>query len=530
MKIVLEKKYLVVPINSNAVTKKLCFYNEKNGEQKLIMDFDCKMDFADPTYWGYIDVSKYQGMELEYCSIPSMDFVLTQSDEKKIDNVYHEEFRPMVHYTPQIGWINDPNGLIKYHGTYHMFYQYNPLGIEWGNMHWGHAISRDLFHWQEQDAVLFPDEMGTMFSGSAIEDIRNVSGLQTNENPPILLFYTAAGDCSLLSKGQKYTQCLAVSTDGGKTFEKYHKNPIVEWIAADNRDPKVVWVEELSRYVMGLYLEGHRYCLLTSENLLDWTILQELEINNEGECPDITCYELDGKKYWVIIGASDYYVVGVFEDGKFVVLTKERKLTYSPSRFSYAAQSYSGIDDGRNIRMIWDKINMPSKRTPHQMSVPMELRLVKCRNDLLLTSFPADEIKQMYVGTDHRENFSLEESISYPLMRAAYDIQLQAEYGVPIQIEWFGHTIRLNTEDNCVEFQKHKFPISVDQKSIDLRIVIDRCSIEIFSDAGKYSATYLALCDYNVPYLTISAKDTVRIDSLSVSKLKSIYVGEENRK
>ena len=218
MKIVLEKKYLVVPINSNAVTKKLCFYNEKNGEQKLIMDFDCKMDFADPTYWGYIDVSKYQGMELEYCSIPSMDFVLTQSDEKKIDNVYHEEFRPMVHYTPQIGWINDPNGLIKYHGTYHMFYQYNPLGIEWGNMHWGHAISRDLFHWQEQDAVLFPDEMGTMFSGSAIEDIRNVSGLQTNENPPILLFYTAAGDCSLLSKGQKYTQCLAVSTDGGKTF------------------------------------------------------------------------------------------------------------------------------------------------------------------------------------------------------------------------------------------------------------------------------------------------------------------------
>ena len=124
----------------------------------------------------------------------------------------------------------------------------------------------------------------------------------------------------------------------------------------------------------------------------------------------------------------------------------------------------------------------------------------------------------------------MEESISYPLMRAAYDIQLQAEYGVPIQIEWFGHTIRLNTEDNCVEFQKHKFPISVDQKSIDLRIVIDRCSIEIFSDAGKYSATYLALCDYNVPYLTISAKDTVRIDSLSVSKLKSIYVGEENRK
>ena len=140
-----------------------------------------------------------------------------------------------------------------------------------------------------------------------------------------------------------------------------------------------------------------------------------------------------------------------------------------------------------------------------------------------MTSLPADEIKQMYVGTDCRENFSLGEAISYPLMRSAYDVQLQAEYGAPIQIECFGHTIRLNTEDNCVEFQKHKFPLSAESKTIEIRIVIDRCSIEIFSDGGKYSATYLALCDYNVPYLTVSAKDAVKVDSLSVSKLKSIH-------
>lgn len=297
MNLLITKKYLLVPVNTCAVTKKLCFYDAAAPEKPLLMDFDCKLDAIAPDYTAFVDVSRFLGRELVCECEPQMNFVLTQSDERTLDGAYREEMRPFVHYTPLAGWINDPNGLIFYHGVYHMFYQYNPMGIEWGNMHWGHATSRDLFRWKEEDVALFPDAMGTMYSGSAIEDTRNVSGLQRGDRPPLLLYYTAAGNGGLLSRGKKRTQCLAVSTDGGKRFAKYENNPLVEPLANFNRDPKVVWVEELSRYVMALYLEGERYTLLGSDDLLHWTPFQEILLGNDAECPDLFCLEAEGERF-----------------------------------------------------------------------------------------------------------------------------------------------------------------------------------------------------------------------------------------
>ena len=123
MKIVIEKKYLILPINVYTTPKKLCFYKVQDKKQTLVMDFDCKLDFLTPTYTAYLDVSRFCGAELEYSTIPQMEFLLEQTDEKTIDALYQEEFRPTVHFTPQIGWINDPNGLVYADGAFRMCYQ-----------------------------------------------------------------------------------------------------------------------------------------------------------------------------------------------------------------------------------------------------------------------------------------------------------------------------------------------------------------------------------------------------------------------
>lgn len=521
MKTVIEKKYIKVPVNTNATTKKLCFYEMNGEEKKLVMDFDCRLDFIDPTFTAYLDVSRFAGHELEYESIPYIDFTLTQCDEKNLDGLYEEKYRPFVHFTPQSGWLNDPNGMIKYHGTYHMFYQYNPCGPEWGNMHWGHAVSKDLIHWEEKDVALFPDETGTMYSGSAIEDAGNVSGIQTGENSPMLLFYTAAGDRNLMSAGKVRTQCIAFSDDGGKTFKKYSGNPVINFVENYNRDPKVVWVEEIKKYLIVLYLADDRYGMFVSENLLSWTFLQQIVIPNESECPDIYSFRTEKKKYWVISGASDKYIIGVFEKGTFSVKTREAELSYSG--FSYAGQSFSGMDDGRVVRMTWEKLKMPCPGVPNQMSFPQELKLAVTDKECFLTANPVEEIKQLYVSPDIITNRLIDKALEIKLDMAAYDIHIVTDFDSNMRLELFGHTLQIRTQENCIVYEKVKIPISSDLRTVDLRIIADRCSFEIFTDGGRFFANLYVVCDYNLPYLRLLSDGNINLQKLFYSKLEPIH-------
>lgn len=520
MKMHIEKKYIRVPVNKNAVSKKLCFY--ENGE--LVMDFDCKLDFLSPVHIMYIDVSRYIGHELEYASIPQMDFELTQSDEKELDGLWSEQYRPLVHFTPEIGWLNDPNGLIKYDGEYHMFFQYNPCGTEWGNMHWGHATSKDLLHWKEKDIALFPDNMGTMYSGSAIEDAENVTGLKQGDKNPMLLFYTAAGDRGMLSGGKKRTQCLAYSNDGGRTFKKYEQNPVIPFVESYNRDPKVVWVEEIDAYVLVLYMADDRYGLFTSKNMLEWTLIQQLSIATESECPDMHSYTVNGKKYWVIMGASDKYVVGVFENGKFVRKTEDKRLSYCGS---YAAQSFSGIDDGHVVRIAWDKLNMPCERAPMQMSIPTELVLESTEMGTYLKATPIREIEGLYTDTKSMENVTLDGELCVPLEAGAYDVHLVCDFESDMELEVFGYKLDVKKKENSIVKDKVKIPVSLDASLVDIRLIVDRCSVELFSDGGRFCATFLAVSDYNLPYLRIGAAERLTLKTLKYSKLKPIHTTEE---
>ncbi len=523
MKLVIKKKYLAIPVNTNLPSKFLCFYEKDGDAERMVMDLECQIDMINPNFTAYVDVSRFIGKELEYRTIPYMDVTVEQYDERPLEDLYHEPYRPFVHFTTASGMINDPNGMIKYHGTYHMFYQYNPCtdATLYANMSWGHATSKDLIHWEDGDVALFPDETGTKYSGSGIEDVHNVSGLQRGDLPPMLLFYTAARDKGLMAGRKNRNQGLAYSVDGGKSFEIYANNPIIEHIEAWNRDPKVVWVEELNKFVLMLYMADDRFSLFTSDNMLDWEFLQQLSIEKEWECADLHSYMIDGIKYWVLTGANDIYVVGQFIDGKFVAQTAPRQLC--PFKCSYAGQSISGMDDGRVVRVTCEQLNMPCKRTARQMSIPMEMKLKKIGDEFFLTATPAEELKLLWLSTQVFAPKSLETPFSVPLERAAYDIHIEGGFEGDMQIRLFGQILRVSESQNRITFGKAVIPLSYFKESKDIRIIVDSCSIELFVDGGKQFVALNAVCDYNLPYLEISSENGATVTSLTVTQLESIH-------
>jgi sucrose-6-phosphate hydrolase SacC (GH32 family) len=268
---------------------------------------------------------------------------------------YHETYRPQFHFTAPAGWLNDPNGLVYHAGEYHLFFQHNPFGVNWGNMTWGHAVSGDLVHWRALPNAIEPDRMGTIFSGSAVVDNGNTAGFQTGREPALVAIYTAAGGSSPESDGQPFTQCIASSNDRGLTWSKYERNPVLPHIVGENRDPKVIWYAPGRFWVMALFLDGESFALFTSPDLKHWTRTQTLAITGS-ECPDFFPLSVEGEpdeERWVFMAANGHYIVGTFDGARFVPETDACVLDFGANY--YAMQTYSDIpaQDGRRIQIAW---------------------------------------------------------------------------------------------------------------------------------------------------------------------------------
>lgn len=253
---------------------------------------------------------------------------------------YSETYRPQFHFTPEKNWMNDPNGLVYYKGEYHLFYQYNPNGNSWGDMSWGHAVSKDLVHWEELPLALSHDDEEMVFSGSAVVDWNNTTGFGTKKNPPMVAIYTSA-----YKNGGKQAQSLAYSTDRGRTWTKYQGNPVIDIGSKDFRDPKVQWYAPTKSWLMTVSLsEEHKVQFYSSKNLKDWDLLSEFgpqgATGGEWECPDLFPLAVDGDKKnikWVLVvninpggiagGSGSQYFIGDFDGKKF---TAEDKGTYTP--------------------------------------------------------------------------------------------------------------------------------------------------------------------------------------------------------
>lgn len=433
-----------------------------------------------------------------------------------------EPYRPQYHFTAKAGWLNDPNGLVFYRGEYHLFFQHNPFGPQWGNMTWGHAVSKDLVHWRQLENALLPDKTGTMYSGSAVVDWKNTSGFRTAENPPMVMLYTAAGGNNEESKGVPFTQGLAYSTDG-RTFTKFSGNSVLGHIEAENRDPKVFWHEPSQSWIMALYLNGDRYVLFRSPDLKTWTKSGDVAVPGDSECPDL--FELPvegepGKRLWVFWAAAGKYRLGEFDGHRFTPVTEPLDSIFGPN--SYAAQTYSDEPKGRRVQIGWMRGgDFPGMPFNQQMTLPLELTLRQTPAGPRLAKHPVAELLGLREktllerkGTKGRLSFEpgsdlVEVRLTLPRagsFRASLGYQTLAYHGAKGTLTCLGRSVKLPGGS----------------PSVDVTIYRDRTSLEIFADGG--------LVDMPFSFVPTAPLDKVEIesdglDAVAAYRLRSALAG-----
>ena len=314
-------------------------------------------------------------------------------------------YRPFYHFTPEYGWMNDPNGMVYKDGEWHLFYQYNPYGSLWGNMHWGHAVSRNLVTWEHLGVAIAPDALGSVFSGSAVVDKENTAGFGRDA---IVAMYTSAGD--------NQTQSLAYSNDGGRTFTKYRGNPVI--VAEDTpdfRDPKVFWDDRTRQWKVVL-AAGQEVQFYSSDNLKDWKYESSFGKDygchaGVWECPDLIRLPFEGKDKWVLLlninpggpfgGSATQYFVGSFDGKTFRcddLPTVTRWMDYGKDH--YATVTWSNAPQGRTVALAWMSNwqyanSVPTKQFRSANSVPRDLSLVRKGDEVILKSTPSPEVEAL---------------------------------------------------------------------------------------------------------------------------------------
>ncbi len=480
-------RYLLLPVN-DAKPKQTYFIRTPDGA--VVSDFTASYDPDYPAFYAHIDVTRFGECAVtdeEGRPLPTRPADRLPSLREIPGGSY---LRPAVHFTTTLGWTNDPNGLVYADGVYHMFSQHNPMSTDWGNMTWGHATSPDLLHWTDLGDVLFPDETGTMFSGSAVVDERNAAGFGKNA---ILLFYTAAGGANRQSAGVPFTQNLAYSTDGGKSFTKYEGNPIIPHITGDNRDPKVQWSDELGKYTLSLYLDGCDYAIFTSDNLKDWTRLCDVKMPMDNECPDFYPLPADGGVKWVFSGAHDTYIVGDLTERGFVPTQEPLRYMIGPGP-SYAAQTFSGTGD-RRVKIAWDNVPSPGAVFHSQMGFPAEMFLKQVDGLWRIGSLPAREIALLDRSRTDTLRFS--GSVDYARTGPADNRAMAATVTVgnaPFTLELFGTEITVDPAKNEIRCGDLTAPLTYTGER-NLLVLADTLSLELFADGGLIYATRSILAD-----------------------------------
>ncbi|MGI9234089.1 MAG: glycoside hydrolase family 32 protein [Woeseiaceae bacterium] len=426
---------------------------------------------------------------------------------------YSELHRPQFHFTAADNWINDPNGLVYQDGVWHLFFQHNIEAPVWGRMWWGHAVSSDLVHWEQIDHALYPDEMGTMFSGSAVIDHNDAAGFGEGA---MLLFYTAAGSQAVPKR--PFTQCLAVSSDNGKTFTKFDGNPVVDWIEADNRDPKVIWHEASQRWVMALFLDEHRYCLLNSPNAIEWTRIQNLAIDGDRECPDFfPLNDESGTERWIFHGANGIYTVGRFDGQEFVAETAPQK--FDLGRNSYASQTWSNTPDGRCVQISWMAGGKyPEMPFNQQLSIPVVVSLSGKGDDLTLVRYPIEELESLRRKTIRVDKQTI--SQGSPLIPETDARLLDIEFtvhrqdakslyvvvrGHPILFNWDSNELTIEASGWNKNFGGSEHVQLPNEPTLQVRLLVDATSVEVFINGGQISASFCFLPGGYVDTLTLNS-------------------------
>ena len=527
--IVAHHKYLNLPVKNGAPKKFVNIFSEG----KLVRQFQIELADGEPDWWSFLDLKPFAGKKLtvqvdklkeDSSALKSIE----QSDKiRGGENVYREKLRPQFHFTAKRGWNNDPNGLVQYKGEYHLFYQHNPYGWNWGNMHWGHAVSADLVHWKELDEALYPDAQGTMFSGSGVVDENNTAGFQKGSEKPIVLMYTAAGNTSPQSKNVRFTQALAYSNDRGRTWTKYEKNPVLPHIAADNRDPKVLWYALGKKWLLALYLDHNDFAIFDSKDLKSWNQLCKVVIPGATECPEFFEIPIAGKNEtrWIFYGGNGRYLVGRFDGKTFTPEGVPHEL--NRGNCFYASQTYNlESKDHRRILVPWSQINIPGMPFNQMIGLPVELTLRESSEGLRLAAWPIKEIEKLREPSKPIRQQLLRpgESITSPAQLIEIEAEFSAEKSAQLRFEIRGIPVSYDADKSELACLGKRASLAPVNGKVHLRLLVDRTSIDIFGNHGAVYMPMGAIFKETEPGLTITTRNAaVQFDALTIWSLKSAW-------
>lgn len=519
-----DKKYLLVPVEDRGPVTKI--YIQKDGHNVSPL-LEIRIAQAKIDYWVPVNVGQYKGQEISllFDHVKKTDIGFSQIKQSDtFDFDYNEKFRPDYHFSPYYGWTNDPNGMVYHNGEYHLYYQHNPYGSMWGNMHWGHAVTKDLKKWEHLPDAIEPDSLGTIFSGSAVIDKNNTAGFGKNA---LVAIYTSAGIVQ--------TQSIAYSLNNGHTFTKYENNPVLtDPNYVDFRDPKVFWHNASNQWIMSL-ATTQTITFYGSKNLKEWSRLSEFGegIGDHGgvwECPDLFPLTYNGQTKWVLFvsinpggpngGSATQYFIGSFDGKTFKADDLPYPLWIDYGRDNYAGVTWNNAPEGRLVFIgwmsNWDYTNqVPTTNFRNAMTIPRDIKLAYNGKHLIVANYPVKEINDLRYETKNMDNITVEGTNSIEKLldnnTGAYEIEMTINKATAKNFS-FKLSNRTGEYLNFVfDTQKEQFTVDrsksglvdfsnnfaateikaplVAKDSYKIRLLIDKASSEIFINDGEVVQT-----------------------------------------
>lgn len=519
-----QQKYLLLPIENEAteVKMQLLVENTPIGEPINIRIAQNQID-----YWIPIEIEAYKGKKLTLSFNEAQNARMGFSKIKQSANynfAYQEKYRPQYHFSPQYGWTNDPNGMVYHNGEYHLFFQYNPYGCKWGNMHWGHAVSKDLVQWEELPYALAPDKLGAIYSGCVVIDKDNTAGF--GKDAMVAIFTSA---------GEQQVQSLAYSLDNGRSFTKYEGNPVLSHpTIVDFRDPKVFWYAPTQQWIMSL-ATSQSITFYSSKNLKEWTQLSEFGEgigNHDGvwECPDLFPLTYEGQTKWVLFvsinpgspngGSATQYFIGNFDGKTFTPNPLPYPLWIDYGRDNYAGVTWNNVpaEDGRRLFIgwmsNWDYSNeVPTTNFRNAMTLARTLSLAHNGEHLVVASKPVKEIERLRSETISLPNKTATTTTFEQLLNnndGAYELtfsitpngsdnfsfSLLNDKGEELTyiFDIANKTLVTNRAKSSAAFNANfaamliKAPLTA-KKSYTIRLLVDKASTELFVNDGEVVQT-----------------------------------------
>ena len=532
-------QYLWLPVQESAPEGRVCIVVD--NVEKLANNVRLAREKVD--YYVALDIQPWlgaKGLSVVILNVPKGSVCFSQIKQNS-DGQYMlipEKYRSAYHHTPERGWMNDPNGLFFKDGVWHLYYQYNPYGSMWGNMHWAHSTSKDLVHWQKQPIALAPDAWGTMFSGSCVVDHNNTAGFGKDA---IISVYTTSRPTPF--GGDVQAQCIAYSNDGGKTFTKYVGNPVLTDEKKDFRDPHVFWNDEAGFWNM-ILAAGQEMQIYSSANLKDWKYESSFghEYGNHGgvwECPDLMKMKVAGtdKEKWMLIcninpggpfgGSATQYFIGEFDGHTFTCEDEPSEIKWMDyGKDHYATVTFSNAPEGRNVAIAWMSNwqyanQVPTKQFRSANSIVRDLGLFEYNGETYCSITPA---KEMLAARGARVSQPTEACEIVVTLKGDAQITLRNAKGERVVMTY-------DDEEDTFDMDRRRsgnvsfsdaFPVATSSptygKVRQLRIFVDRCSVEAFDGDGKMCMTNLVFP--TVPYdkLIIKGKAKAKIYRIKTEK------------